>query len=204
MPAQKNKQPFFLFFLISLLFIMASLYIYSYLSSKISKELVVDNSPSFYTPTITNIPTPSVIPTEPTEFIPETPTESLESTSTPTEPYLKTFYSDIDKFEVTYLSTRQLYEDKGTDSNRYVFVRTEGNNFVVHVGRSWSWIHPDRQFTDDQIISGLNTFRYDTRVQTVVDLQKDDFKYTLQCVHNGIDSLKSECQDFIQSFKLID
>ena len=206
MSAQKNKEPFFLLFLIALLFILASLYTYSYLSSKISKELVVGNSSNFYTPTVTNIPalsTTPYTPTEPIEFIPETPTESLEPTSTPTGPYLKTFHSDIDKFEITYLSTRQLYEDKGTNSNRYVFIGVQGANFVVHAGKNWSWIHPDRQFTNDLKIANQDTFRYDTKVQTVVDLQKDDFKYTLQCVHNGTDSLKSECLDFIQSFKLI-
>lgn len=150
--------------------------------------MVVDNSSSFYIPTVTNIPEPSIFPSITPAGI--------------TGPYLKTFYSDIDNFEITYFSTRQLYEDKDGTSNRYVFAKTGGTNFVVHVGESWSWIHPDRQFTNDLKIAGFDTFRYDTTSQTIFDLQKDDTKYTLQCIHNGIESLKSECLDFVQSFKL--
>jgi len=140
------------------------------------------------TPTLTPIPTP-------------TPTITTITTSTPTE---LTFSSSTDGFSIVYSSSRKLYQDKESSGNRYTFYLTSGN-FAVHVGLNgqWAWTTPNRDFSGNLVISGQNTYRYDTDAQTIVDIQYNGKNYTLQCVHNGKATLKAECETFLQSFKLL-
>jgi len=145
------------------------------------------------TPTLTPTPTPSTI-------------DNLSSTisaATPTPTEL-TFSSSTDGFSVVYSSSRKLYQDKESSGNRYTFYLT-GGNFAVHVGLNgqWAWTTPNRDFSGNLVISGQNTYRYDTDAQTIVDIQYNGKNYTLQCVHNGKATLKAECETFLQSFKLL-
>lgn len=114
------------------------------------------------------------------------------------------FNSSEDGFSVTYSSSRKPYQDRETTGNRYTFYSLSGN-FAVHVAPSgtWSWTNTDRNFNQSFIVSGQNTYRYDIATQTIVDLQSTTKNYTLQCVHNGNESLKSECETFLQSFQLL-
>lgn len=138
------------------------------------------------TPKPTVIPSPTVVPT-----ITESPTNliNLEKTE--------------DGFSVTYSNVRKLYQDTESSGNRYTFSSSKGN-FAVHVGTNgWSWTYPDRQFSSNFLISGKPTFRYDVATQTIVDVENNNIKYTIQCVHNGNSALKTECEEFINSFKLL-
>jgi len=114
------------------------------------------------------------------------------------------FKSIEDGFSLSYNNQRQLHQDTETSGNRYTFTSKLGN-FAVHVSPTskWSWTHPNRQFTDSLLVSGKNTFRYDINTQTIIDLQSSDKNYTLQCIHNGVDSLKTECDQFVSSFQLL-
>jgi hypothetical protein len=114
------------------------------------------------------------------------------------------FSSSEDAFSVVYNSLRKLYQDKETTGNRYTFYSISGN-FAVHVAPSgtWSWTNTDRNFSSAFIVSGQNTYRYEIATQTIVDLQSGTKNYTIQCVHNGKESLKTECETFINSFKLL-
>jgi hypothetical protein len=154
------------------------------------------------TPTkkITKItPTPTATPTAKLIITP-TPT----ATSSASSPTLVTFKNTEDGFSINYLSSRKLYQDKESSGNRYTFYSSSGN-FAVHVAPSgsWAWINSDRNFSQSFIVSGQNTYRYDIATQTIVDLQSSDKNYTIQCVHNGKESLKAECETFIKSFQLL-
>jgi len=141
------------------------------------------------TPKITITPTPSTISITPTP------------TPTPTE---LTFSSSTDGFSIVYSSFRKLYQDKESSGNRYTFYSNSGN-FAVHVGLNgqWAWTTANRNFSGNLVISGQNTYRYDTDSQTIVDIQYNSKNYTLQCVHNGKSTLKAECETFLKSFKLL-
>ncbi len=158
--------------------------------------------------------TSSVIIT-PTVILKATPTASATatpiqiSTITPTIASINTndmvlYQSKEDGFSVSYSSLRQLHQDTEPSGNRYTFVNKSGN-FAIHVSPSdkWSWTHPDRQFTNSLLVSGQNTFRYDINTQTIIDLQSGDKNYTLQCIHNAVESLKTECDQFVSSFKIL-
>ena len=108
--------------------------------------------------TITPTLTPTIIPIVTTI-----------ATPTPTE---LTFSSSTDGFSIIYNSYRKLYQDKETSGNRYTFYSNSGN-FAVHVGlnNQWAWTTPDRNFSGNLVISGQNTYRYDTDSQTIVDIQ---------------------------------
>ena len=154
------------------------------------------------TPTATPSASPTVTPkvtTTPT--LTPTPTVTTITTPTPTE---LTFSSSTDGFSVVYSSSRKLYQDKESSGNRYTFYLT-GGNFAVHVGLNgqWAWTTPNRDFSGNLVISGQNTYRYDTSAQTIVDIKYNGKNYTLQCVHNGKATLKAECETFLQSFKLL-
>ncbi|HOR01790.1 MAG TPA: hypothetical protein PKZ92_00845 [Candidatus Woesebacteria bacterium] len=159
----------------------------------------VSLTPKVATPTalVTQIPTKVISPT-PTTVPTATPTK------TPSAGTTQTYTSQADNFSIVYSSSRQLYQDTEATGNRYTFTLASGN-FAIHVSTppQWSWTHPNREFTDTFLISGKPTFRYDIATQTIVDLQSDTKNYTLQCVHNGVASLKTECDQFINSFKLL-
>ncbi|MDD4785176.1 MAG: hypothetical protein PHH12_01855 [Candidatus Shapirobacteria bacterium] len=163
------------------------------------------------------IPTPILESNKPIESIPTetsklsiTPTLSIKPTSTiiptptATSSALSLFKSTDDSFSVNYSSSRKLYQDKETTGNRYTFYSSLGN-FAVHVAPSgtWSWSNTNRSFSSDFIVSGQNTFRYEINTQTIVDLQSSTKNYTLQCIHNGNESLKTECESFFKSFQLL-
>jgi len=114
------------------------------------------------------------------------------------------FSSSEDSFSVVYNSSRKLYQDKESTGNRYTFYSLSGN-FAVHVAPSgtWAWTNTDRNFSSALIVSGQNTYRYDIATQTIVDLQSSTKNYTIQCIHNGKESLKTECEAFIKSFQLL-
>lgn len=133
-------------------------------------------------------PTPTKIPT------PKSVSYSDASTFTNTE----------NNFSIKYLSNRKVYPSKEEFGNRYTFYNTLGN-FAVHVTQSgtWSWTNTGRNFSSDFPIAGQNTYRYDISTQTIVDIQSETKNYTLQCVHNGLTSLKSECEEFIKSFTFL-
>ncbi|MDD4938101.1 MAG: hypothetical protein PHX34_03775 [Candidatus Shapirobacteria bacterium] len=137
-----------------------------------------------------------------------TPTKAIISTITPTTSSNSstslTYSSSSDKFSIDYSPTRKLYQDTESSGNRYTFYLSSGN-FAVHIGldNQWAWSNSDREFTDDFFVADQPTFRYDTSTQTIVDIQTEDRNYTIQCVHNGQESLKTECEKFIKSFKLI-
>ncbi|MDD3002503.1 MAG: hypothetical protein PHD49_04685 [Candidatus Shapirobacteria bacterium] len=131
-------------------------------------------------PTITVIPTPTIISS------------------------ILNFKNTNDSFSVNYSSNRKLYQDTESSGNRYTFYSPTGN-FAVHVAKSgtWSWTNPDRNFNSDLVVSGQNTYHYDISTQTIVDLQSSTKNYTIQCVHNGKEALKTECEEFINSFQLL-
>jgi hypothetical protein len=148
-------------------------------------------------PIITAIPTTKI-----------TITPTLTTTSTPTSSATPSsqlsFSSSEDSFSLNYSSSRKLYQDKESTGNRYTFYNISGN-LAVHVSPSgiWSWTNSDRNFSSAFMVSGQNTYRYDISTQTIVDLQSSTKNYTLQCVHNGKEDLKIECESFLHSFQLI-
>ncbi|MFA6007860.1 MAG: hypothetical protein WC784_04440 [Candidatus Shapirobacteria bacterium] len=132
-----------------------------------------------------------------------TPTIKVASVSaTPTLVALLTFSNKSDAFSVQYKSQRTVYSDKEESGNRYTFYSPKGN-IAVHVGKSWSWVYSDRNYSNGLLVDGVNTFVYEISNQKIVDFEKGDLKYTIQCVHNGIAALKTECDAFIKSFKFI-
>jgi hypothetical protein len=149
--------------------------------------------------------TPTVIPTKvPTKILTITPTKNPTITPITNTNNLKEYSNPTDAFSVFYSTSRQFTQDTEKSGNRYTFSSPVGN-FAVHVSPSgtWSWIHSGRQFSTDFTVSGRPTFRYDIASQTIVDLQSSDKNYTLQCVHNGVASVKTECEAFLASFKLL-
>lgn len=134
-----------------------------------------------------------------------TPTFTPTLTPIPTTtPSILNFKSTTDGFSISYNSSRKLYQDTESSGNRYTFYSSIGN-FAVHVAKSgtWAWTNPDRNFNSELIVSSQNTYRYDISTQTIVDLQSSTKNYTIQCVHNGKAALKTECEEFINSFQLL-
>jgi len=148
-------------------------------------------------PTATPSPTIKITPTTKPTITP-TPVSSSSASK------ITTLSKPSDGFSIEYSTLRKLYEDTESSGNRYTFYLSSGN-FAVHVGLNdkWAWTTPNRNFSGDFLIAGQNTYRYDISTQTIIDLQYGGKNYTLQCVHNGKDSLKTECETFLQSFKLL-
>lgn len=167
----------------------------STISAQATISPVATNSTTKTTPTTK--PTATVIPTK------ITPTKSVLPTSSATEEFLN-YSSSSDGFSVSYSSARKLVQDTEATGNRYTFTSSLGN-FAVHVSpaATWAWMHSNRQFSQNFTVSGQPTFRYDINFQTIVDLKSSDKNYTIQCVHNGHDSLKAECETFLASFRLL-
>ena len=152
----------------------------------------------FDSPTSTPTPSPSPKPTKiPSPTSTPTPTPTSVSTT-------KSFTDSQGLCSLTYSSSRILYQDTTGSAKRYTFYLPT-SSFALHVADSytWSWTHPNRQFTSTFTIDGNPTFRYDIDDQTIVDIQGDNNNFTLQCIHNGDDDLKDECEQFLQSFKLL-
>jgi len=156
---------------------------------------------------ITPVASPSVEPTitkNPIATSTPTPVSTIIPTPIATSSSSILFKSIKDNFSINYDNSRKVYEDKQTMGNRYTFYNPLGN-FAVHVSPSgsWSWINSNRVFSSDFVVSGQNTFKYEINTQTIVDLQSNDKNYTLQCIHNGKESLKNECESFIKSFQFL-
>lgn len=166
-------------------------------------------------------PTPSLPASTPTPLItlaPDnqneaSPSSGLDTSLSPTQalpsltqapiptPAFSSFTPESTLFTAQYSSDRQVYQDKEASGLRYTFYRKDGN-IALHVGTDWSWSHPQRIFTSDLSVSGLDTFLYKINTQTIVDFQTPDTKYTIQCVHNAQPELIQECDLFLSSFKL--
>lgn len=159
--------------------------------SSVSSEII--------TPTVTK--TNPIASATATPKLVLTPSPSISST---TSKDVVLYENKEDGFSVSHTNQRLVHQDSEPSGNRYTFVNKVGN-FAVHVSPTgkWSWTHPDRQFTTTLLVSGQKTFRYDITTQTIIDLQSDSKNYTLQCIHNGLESLKTECDQFVSSFKLL-
>lgn len=168
-----------------------------------SVQNITDQDSSVYSEIIT----PTVTKTNPiasataTPKLVLTPSPSISST---TSKDVVLYENKEDGFSVSHTNQRLVHQDSEPSGNRYTFVNKVGN-FAVHVSPTgkWSWTHPDRQFTTTLLVSGQKTFRYDITTQTIIDLQSDSKNYTLQCIHNGLESLKTECDQFVSSFKIL-
>lgn len=211
--APAKKSSLLPYILVSLIFITASAGMY-YLSQSLVKtpKPPLINSTQIPIPKVS--PTSEVIPTSesndsflsslptqattlytPTNTTTNTITNTITNTDTPIVLGPTLYTSKIDLFSVNYdNSKRKIAEFTQGTNHRYVFYRQDGRNEVVHVGPTWSWVHPSRVLNP--------TFRYDTPTQTIVDQETSTKKYTLQCVHDGLPELKSECESFINSFKI--
>jgi hypothetical protein len=154
------------------------------------------------TSTSTSTATPKLSPTlAPTQIptVTSTPTPSISPSTG-----LLNYSNETDKFSVDYSSNRKVYADKESSGDRFTFTNILGN-FAIHVGLNgkWAWINSDRNFTGNYLVAGQHTFKYEISSQTIVDLQYDNKNYTLQCIHNGRVDLKTECEQFLKSFKLL-
>lgn len=159
-------------------------------------EPVASDSALVVIPTASS--TASVSPTLKPTLTPALITPSLSPVPTP---QTLTYKSTAQNFSLNYSSSRKLYEDKEKGNiSRFTFYRLD-SSFALHIGPDWSWSHPSRVF-DQPKISGISTFRYESSGQLLVDLESGTQKITLQCIHNNVEANKSECQEFISSFKL--
>ncbi len=155
----------------------------SSLSESPSPSPVLDNqTPSASDSASSSSPAPTLLPT-------------------PT-PFITTYVSESDKFQVQHSSNRQVYTDPESSGTRYTFYQKSGN-IAVHVGTDWSWSHPSRVFSDTYLVSDRPAFRYEINTQTIVDFETDELKYTIQCVHSGQQVQKDECEQFIHLFELL-
>lgn len=178
---------------IMLVLSVVGLYLYLRTSTSPAVDLVSITTPApdqitDVVPTITSVPD-------------NQPLITVNPSATPT-PTIKTLISDVDDFSVDYSSSRTLYQDKEGSGTRYTLYSPSGN-IAIHVGPSWSWVYPNRQFTDTLLVADQPTFRYDISSQTIVDFQSGTKKYTIQCLHHGQDSLEAECQQILTDFKLL-
>jgi len=105
-------------------------------------------------------------------------------------------------FESVYSPDRKLYIEKEFSGTRYVLWKSD-SKITVHVGNSWSWVHPRRDLTETDVVPNQKTFTYEIGSQKIVDFVDNNKKYTIQCVHNGYSEVKAECEKFVSGFKLI-
>jgi hypothetical protein len=166
--------------------------------SSTSAKISVTPTSTVSTIKISPTKTPTKVPTIiSTKILTVTPTSSITDS-------LKLYSNETDNFSISYSPSRVFTQDTESSGNRYTFSSPVGN-FAIHVSSSglWAWVNPNRQFSTGFTVSGQPTFRYDIATQTIVDLQSSDKNYTIQCVHNGVASVKAECEEFISSFQLL-
>jgi hypothetical protein len=142
-----------------------------------------------------------ILPTVTVEVL-TTISPTAAKTVTPTPKAIENFVSTDEGFSVDYNGERKQYQENEGSGKRYIFYSTLGN-ITVHVGKSWSWLYPERTFTDDLLVSGEKSFVFENKEQKIVDVEKNNRKYTIQCVHNGSQKLKTECDKFLVDFKFI-
>lgn len=148
-------------------------------------------------------PEPTVAPIiETPTSVPAVPTEAPSEVAEPI-PDILTYDGADDGFTLSYTSSRKVQKVAEPTGHRVVFYRSDGNNIAIHVGNDWSWIHPGRELQNSYNVSGQPAFRYDITTQTLVDVKYSDMFYTIQCVHSGVESLKTECDQLITSFKFL-
>lgn len=152
-------------------------------------------------PTITAIPTEKIA-SESATTISEIEDKTASVSATPVMNKNKIFEDKVDGFRVTYENKRQVYQDTEESGNRYTFYHHSGN-IAVHVGKKWSWLYPGRTFTTDLMVSGTNSSVYEISNQKIVDFEKNELKYTIQCVHNAKEELRKECEEFVKNFEFI-
>lgn len=179
-----------------------------WLTGQSKKETNVKENIVLAEPTKTVLPTPTVIEVS-EESITITPTiatsEAMASPNAVTSPTLKAievFESQEGGFGAKYKSTRKVYEENESSGKRYIFYSNNGN-ITVHAGNAWSWINSGRTFSETLLVGGEKTYIYEISNQKIVDLQKGDKKYTIQCVHNTVNELKIECDKFLADFYFI-
>ena len=122
--------------------------------------------------------------------------------ATPTPKPIEEFKSITDGFGAKYKGTRKIYEENESSGKRYIFY-SYGGNITVHVGKTWSWLNSGRTFSETLLVGGQKTYVYEISNQKIVDLEKGDKKYTIQCVHNAVTDLKTECDKFLADFYFI-
>lgn len=146
------------------------------------------------------IPTPTIqIVIKPTQA---EVLETVEISVTPTTEQMKTYENKEEGFAVTYDGKRKVVVENEKSGKRYVFSNSMGN-ITVHVGKTWSWISSGRVFSNDLLVGGEKSFVYEISNQKIVDVEKDENKYTIQCVHNAKIDLKNECDKFLGDFEFI-
>jgi hypothetical protein len=146
---------------------------------------------------------PDSVSTTPQPQATDTPDPIATDRPIPTTmPEYITYTSTSDGFSVSHKSSRSVYQDTRSYGQRYTFFKAAAN-IAIHTGDSWSWQHPGRTFSSDFQVDGKPTFVYKITSQTLVDIENNGKKYTIQCIHNGIQSAKDECDAFISSFKFI-
>lgn len=200
----------------SLLLLVASgIGIFLILGNKENNKNLISEENNLVTPTksISITPKIEVIPTEkiasesntikisPTIKI-ATATATKAISATPSVKALESYENTEAAFACKYESKRKLIVEKEASGTRYVFANQSGN-ITVHTGKSWSWVSSGRTFSDKQLIDGEKSYIYEISNQKIVDIEIGDQKYTIQCVHNAIKELKSECEKFLEEFKFI-
>ncbi len=197
-----NRQSLYAFLALIFLILSVVLFYLFYLSRSKPPAFVV--SPPSVTPiatiNITSVPSASPSPVASIDTTLSPAPGIPQDTGATLFPLI--FKSDEDNFSVSYSPLRTLYQDKFGSANRYTFYSPAGS-FAIHVGSNWSWVHPDRQFNSNLIVAGQNTFVYNINLQTIIDIDSGDRKYTIQCVHNAKDDLKNECAKFTNSFRFL-
>lgn len=208
-PTQKPNQPPYAFlFAVFISLSVVIFLLYQKYDRQYSTDLVLENTQDL--PTSIPEPTTRPMPTDPIDALPTVymptdeflPTASQNQVSLAPTPVIQNYQNKNDNFQVTYKSNRKLNEEKSGNINRHVFYLSSGN-ITIHVGTDWSWLHPGRSFSDSFLVSGQPTFVYEISSQKIVDFQKGDLNYTIQCVHNGSTSLKTECTQFLKDFKFL-
>ncbi len=110
-------------------------------------------------------------------------------------------------FAVKYMDERQVMEDNNSKAgNRVVFWLSSGLNFVVHAGKEWSYPNPERvEEAYTSTIAGVKAYEFGGDVnQKIVDFEKGEMKYTIQCVHQRNEAVLKECSDFLSSFRFLE
>lgn len=154
-------------------------------------------------PTTVLSPKPTIIEVseELTDMLAPT-TATSEGVATPSPKLVEEFKSMADGFVAKYKGTRKMYEENEISGKRYIFYSSSGN-ITVHVGKTWSWINSGRVFTDSLLVGGEKSYIYEISNQKIVDIEKGDKKYTIQCVHNAVTDLITECDKFLADFYFI-
>lgn len=164
-----------------------------------SKNLITENN-SFVSPTIELIPTEKI--TTQTARLSTIPTTIKNISASPSAETLISYENKENAFLVKYDSKRKLTTENEASGKRYIFSNPLGN-ITVHAGKSWSWVNSGRTFTDKLLVGGEKSYVYEISNQKIVDIEKGNLKYTIQCVHNTLKDLKNECEKFLQDFKFI-